>query len=702
MTDPQEPEPAAPDDQPEVLPATGGMGESPKTAPVGYTVTDQPYFPSEPSRAQTMLDAEGQQGSTLVIVHPDPQRDKTRWVFATGASASPVPYKVVDAPWSPADPAGAESFLNALGQNGWLLSTAYVDARRERTRWIFTQPPAATGGGGGGIPEAPTDGQQYARQNAAWSAIVLTVGPQGPQGIPGPTGPTGPQGTTGATGSAGPQGATGAQGPQGVSGATGPQGPVGPAGPSAVSANAGNQATLGTDSLIFVPAPPAVPAASTTAPAMDGTAAVGVGTTWARADHVHPTDTSRYAASNPSGYQTAAQVTAALPVASSTTPAMNGTAAVGIATTWARADHVHPTDTSRAPLASPTFTGTPAAPTPSPGDNTTKLATTAFVTATLGSYLRLTGGTLTGALTIASAYPQVTYNPSDGNGWTFYQANSTTRWAAGCDGNDFQFYRYNDAGTFNGTALTINRATGNATFSGTLNVNGGTAQLAASQTALQLNGTTLGGQNSIAVYRNGSPRWQMFFGVGGSENNNGDNSGVNFALYRFNDSGAAIDTPITISRATGAVVIKGTSTNDSAASGNVGEYVEATLPWASSFGLTTSSWINVLSINLSAGDWDVSGGILLSAAATTKVYAGSVSLSPSSGSPDVSNPARYTERSFGTGVTLGVNGGHESLTVGRARFSLAAATTLYLVTYVTFDTSTCSLYAAHLNARRVR
>jgi len=36
-----------------------------------------------------------------------------------------------------------------------------------------------------------------------------------------------------------------------------------------------------------------------------------------------------------------------------------------------------------APLASPTFTGTPAAPTASPGTNTTQLATTAFVTAAL-------------------------------------------------------------------------------------------------------------------------------------------------------------------------------------------------------------------------------------------------------------------------------------------------------------------------------
>ncbi len=44
--------------------------------------------------------------------------------------------------------------------------------------------------------------------------------------------------------------------------------------------------------------------------------------------------------------------------AGTSTPAMNGTAAVGTATQFARQDHVHPTDTSRAPTASPTFTGT--------------------------------------------------------------------------------------------------------------------------------------------------------------------------------------------------------------------------------------------------------------------------------------------------------------------------------------------------------
>lgn len=44
--------------------------------------------------------------------------------------------------------------------------------------------------------------------------------------------------------------------------------------------------------------------------------------------------------------------------AASVSPIVDGTAAVGTSTRYARADHVHPTDTSRAPTANPTFTGT--------------------------------------------------------------------------------------------------------------------------------------------------------------------------------------------------------------------------------------------------------------------------------------------------------------------------------------------------------
>jgi hypothetical protein len=180
---------------------------------------------------------------------------------------------------------------------------------------------APSTGAGGGITDAPSDGNQYARQNAAWTAVAV---------------------------------------------------------------------------------------ASSTVPAMDGTAAVGTGTTWARADHVHPSDTSRAPLASPAltGAPTAptaapatattqlattafvSAATAALPTpppASTASPLMDGVAAPGVATPYSREDHVHPIDTSRAPLASPTFTGTPAAPTAAPATSTTQLATTAFVTAAVAA-----------------------------------------------------------------------------------------------------------------------------------------------------------------------------------------------------------------------------------------------------------------------------------------------------------------------------
>ena len=68
-----------------------------------------------------------------------------------------------------------------------------------------------------------------------------------------------------------------------------------------------------------------------------------------------------------------------IPAASNNNPSMDGTASAGTASAYSREDHIHPTDTSRAPLASPAFTGTPTAPTASVGTNTTQIATTQFV-----------------------------------------------------------------------------------------------------------------------------------------------------------------------------------------------------------------------------------------------------------------------------------------------------------------------------------
>lgn len=171
---------------------------------------------------------------------------------------------------------------------------------------------------------------------------------------------------------------------------------------------------------------PAGVSPSSTTPIMDGTATVGTETAFARGDHVHPTDTTRAPLASPAltGTPTAPTATAgtnttqvattafvttavankAVPSATTTTPKMDGTAAVGSETTWAKGDHVHPTDTTRAPLASPALTGTPTAPTATAGTSTTQIATTAFV----GTAITNAKPTTTTATVTTSAWSNLT------------------------------------------------------------------------------------------------------------------------------------------------------------------------------------------------------------------------------------------------------------------------------------------------------
>ena len=95
-----------------------------------------------------------------------------------------------------------------------------------------------------------------------------------------------------------------------------------------------------------------IPEPATSAPLMDGTAAVGTQNTFARGDHRHPTDTSRAPtnhASTDTTYGAASTTNYGHVKLSNTTPSMDGTAAVGSSTDAARANHVHPSDTSRVP-----------------------------------------------------------------------------------------------------------------------------------------------------------------------------------------------------------------------------------------------------------------------------------------------------------------------------------------------------------------
>ena len=135
---------------------------------------------------------------------------------------------------------------------------------------------------------------------------------------------------------------------------------------------------------------------------------------------------------------------------------------------------------SVAPIASPTFTGTPAAPTAAVDTNTTQIATTAFVlgqagsasplingTAAAGTSLRysrqdhvhptdttllaLTGGTLTGNLAVSKANPAITLNKA-ASGQTnsiFGQKGGTNRWEVRLGNTE------SEAGSNAGSNLTI-------------------------------------------------------------------------------------------------------------------------------------------------------------------------------------------------------------------------------------------------------
>ena len=82
-------------------------------------------------------------------------------------------------------------------------------------------------------------------------------------------------------------------------------------------------------------------------------------------------------------------------------PAMDGTRSLGSNAGYARVDHVHPHDTSKANLASPTFTGTPKAPTATSGTDTTQIATCEFVQAAVSA----------GGVTIDSSMSSSSTNP---------------------------------------------------------------------------------------------------------------------------------------------------------------------------------------------------------------------------------------------------------------------------------------------------
>lgn len=374
-------------------------------------------------------------GLQLYIAYND--GDSTQWVPTT-----PVPPSVAEAP-----------------------SDGNVYAR-SNAAWT-----AISGGGGGGIPEAPSDGAIYGRGGStpAWTPVLPVTGGT----------VTGPTTFTGAVTL--PAAATGGSWLPLAGGTV--------TGPLVVTSGTINGTAIGGTT----------PAAGSFTTLAASGAVSGAGFTALLAPYA---------------------LTAGVPVAASTNPAMNGTVAVGTGTTWARADHVHASDTSRFAVAGGTITG-------------------ATTVSTGGLVVQAGGASITGATTLASGATITTggltvaagnITASGGNniqasfgalisgsntaGSAALVANGATatvrgvniqtagagRWLAGANataeggsnaGSDYQIQSFNDGGTLIATPLLITRSTGQTTFSAGVNVTGSGGITLAGTGGLNVNGSNL-------------------------------------------------------------------------------------------------------------------------------------------------------------------------------------------------------------------
>lgn len=141
--------------------------------------------------------------------------------------------------------------------------------------------------------------------------------------------------------------------------------------------------------------------------------------------------------------------------AGTATPLMNGTAAVGTSLLYSREDHRHGSDTAKASLASPAFTGTPTAPTAAGGTNTAQVATTAFVATAVAAKAPVASPSFTGDANFAgsanlsggvytSGTIQANNNALRANGWGGNTGNGVVFFGNGNShiyklGNIFQF-----------------------------------------------------------------------------------------------------------------------------------------------------------------------------------------------------------------------------------------------------------------------
>lgn len=143
-----------------------------------------------------------------------------------------------------------------------------------------------------------------------------------------------------------------------------------------------------------------------------------------------------------------------------------------------------------------------------------------------------------------------------------------------------------------------------------------------------------------------------------------------------------------------AAQVPGTTTNDAANAGNVGEYLTATLASGSAVSLTSNTVTDIISVSLTAGDWDVQGWVWCSPTGTMLMEQAWISTtSITRPTPPTAGFAQYQMGNLA--------GADMSFGTGNLRVSLSGTANVYLTTKTQFSSGTCGGYGM-IVARRVR
>ena len=142
--------------------------------------------------------------------------------------------------------------------------------------------------------------------------------------------------------------------------------------------------------------------------------------------------------------------------------------------------------------------------------------------------------------------------------------------------------------------------------------------------------------------------------------------------------------------------IVGTTAAGNAAAGSVGEVIESEIVVGSAVSQTTGTSVNITSISLTAGDWDVRGTYFTNMAGgtTTTGFEAAIHTVSATLPTRPNKGAQILMNCSGVGQNYGA-------TVGQKRINVSGTTTVYLVANASFSGSTLSGYG-YLGARRVR